>query len=585
MIWNFHLFILSLHRNKTPQMLEKTKYFNLLLIAGILIYAWITLVFGQGELLYAAQDFNPFLGTETFFKDCISHPGGLREWVGGWLTQLFYYPWLGATVQVLMWTISVIVLVQAFHLKRSMQCLTLIPVLALLTSMTQLGYWIFCLKTPSYWMGPTVGFTCVSLALWLYAALNGVGRIIMLPMWIILGFMALGWYATIGLVAMLLMGPMVSQGFFHHWPKWLLSATGVSCFALAVVALYYQNSPDLHWREPLLLYGFHRVAIPEAQSTLMEVCFHVMAVTIMALPIIAHLRRFRIVANYGWIFSLPLLAAALYGGAMLNYRNANFHTELTLLRQMEHAEWDNMLRIIRKNPTKPTREMVIMKDVALAHKGTLGDEAFAYDVRAVRPKMATGLPIHMAHSAGMYFYYWLGMPNYAYMWCMENSIEYGMSPFLLRLMYRYAVVSGEHELAIKYKKLLQTMLFHDDLEVSEEEIAEIREFRINYNTLSNDDGYPEGFIINRLANAEYQTPKAQQLALHYAMLLKDGESFNSALKHYRELVGEDATLPKYVQEAAAIFDEENDQPHQGFGAPYAPTYRWYFDNYTDFKTY
>lgn len=564
-------------------MQDKSKYFNSLLIAAILLYAWITLVFGQGDLLYAAQDFNSFLGTKAYFFDCISHPGGLREWIGGWLTQLFYYPWLGATIQVACWFLGVVALIQAFHLKRSMQCLTLVPVVALLASMTQLGYWVFCLKTPSYWMGPTVGFTCVSLALWLYASLNGIGRIIMLPLWIILGFMALGWYATIGLVAMLLFGPMVSQGFFHSWPKWLLSATATSCFALAVMALYYQNSPSIHWREPLLLYGFHHVAIPEKQSPLMEVCFQVMAWTIILLPLVGHLRRFRVVANYGWIFSLPLLIASVYGGAMLNYRNANFHTELSLLRQLENGEWDAILQTIGNNKTRPSREMVMMKDVALAHKGLLGDYAFAYDVRAVRPQMVTGLPIHMAHSAGMYFYYWLGMPNYAYMWCMENSIEYGMSPFYLRLMYRYAVVAGETELATKYKALLQTTLFHDDLEVTSEEYAAVKEFVIPYNSLSNDDGYPEGFIMNRLSKAEYDTPKAQQLALHYSMLLKDEDAFNKALEHYKILVGEDKPLPRYFQEAAEVFEQGN-QPNS-LGSSYQPTYRWYYDNYMDFKTY
>ena len=72
-------------------MQDKTRFINRILIAGVLIYAWMTLVFGHGELLYAIQDFNPFLGTSTFFRETISHPGGLREWTGGWLTQLFYY--------------------------------------------------------------------------------------------------------------------------------------------------------------------------------------------------------------------------------------------------------------------------------------------------------------------------------------------------------------------------------------------------------------------------------------------------------------------------------------------------------------
>ena len=569
-------------------MQDKTKYINRLLLGGVLFYAWMILVQVQGNLLFMAQEFNPFLGTTAYFDQIVCHPGGLREWVGDWLTQLFYYPWLGATVQVILWAIGVIALVKAFRLKRSMQSLTLIPVIALLASMTQLGYWTFCLKTPSYWMGPTVGFVCVSLAMWLYTSLNGVGRIIMLPLWILIGFPVLGWYATLGLVAMLLMGPMASQGFFQHWPRWLTVATGLSAFSLAAITLYYQDSTSLHWREPLLLYGFHHVEIPEASSILMEVPFRVMAGVIVALPIVSHLRRFRIVANHGWIISIPLLLAALYGGMMLNYRNVNFHTELALMKNLENGEWKEMLQTIGQQKQRPTREMVMMKDVALAQIGQLGEKAFAYDVRAVRPQMASGVPIHMAHSAGMYFYYWLGLPNYAYMWCMENGIEYGLSPYLLKLMYRCAKINGEEVLAQKYKALLQTTLFHGDIELTEAECVAVSRFIPNVNLLSNDKGFPEGFVMKQLAHVQYNTPVAQQLALHYAMLIKNKDAFEIALAHYKTLVGEETALPRYVQEAVEVFARDSSQDDERVtfnNLPYSATYRWYYDNYNDFKTY
>ena len=571
-------------------MKDKTKYINSFIIASVLIYAWIMLVYIHGDVLYAVQNFNPFLGTESYFSQCISHPGGLREWVGGWLTQLFFYPWLGATVQVFLWGIGVVALISAFHLKRSMQVLTLIPVVALLASMTQLGYWVFCLKTPSYWMGPTVGFTCVALGLWLYASLGDKCRLAMLAIWVLAGFPALGWYATLGLVIMLLMGPKVTQGFFHHWPKWLLAATALSTFALSVIALYYQNSPNIHWRDPLLLYGFHHVVIPEASSVLMEVPFHIMAVSMIILPIISHLRRFRLVANYGWYFSVPMLVAALYAGMMMNYRNENFHKEATLLRQLEKGgEWTSMLKTIGENKTKPTREMVMMKDVALAQLGQLGEYGFAYDVRATRPHMATGLPIHMVHSAGPYFYYWLGLPNYAYMWCMENSIEYGFSPYWLKLMYRSAKVNGEEEVAKKYKALLQNTLFYKDFDIDDKEILAVRRFLTDedQNHLDNDGGFVEGFLMHLLSTSTYNNAEGQQIAMHYALLMKDVSAFMSALEHYRALVGEERPLPRFVQEAYDIFSAELSDEHQPMiiAGPYTPTYRWYYDNYNDFKTY
>jgi len=84
---------------------------------AVLCYAWFVLVIQHGELLYAIQDFSPWLGTSDYLHQYIGHPGGLREWAGDYLTQLFYYPWLGASVMILCWALSVWSLLKANRLE------------------------------------------------------------------------------------------------------------------------------------------------------------------------------------------------------------------------------------------------------------------------------------------------------------------------------------------------------------------------------------------------------------------------------------------------------------------------------------
>lgn len=593
------------------------KYIPTVLFTCIIVYAWIVLAVMNGDLLFTIQNFSPWLGTHDYFVQNVSHPGGLREWIGDWLTQLFYYPWLGAGVLVLFWVISASLLIKSCRLTDGFKLLSLIPVIALLTSITQLGYWVFCLKTPSYWFGSTVGLFFVSLVSFLYSRSGKVVRWIVLALWILFGFPALGWIATIGILFLLLLTPFRSS-----WKEWTVNILSVIVPMMAVLS-YYSHSESVHWRDSLLLYGFPHVAIPEASSQLLEVAPIVMVISLLLLPVLGRMRTGEKADQIALLVSTLLLAVSLYCSNMLNYRNANFHAELSMMRAMEDGRWDDLLQTMRQSDRKPTREMVMMKDVALAQKGRLAEEAFKYDVRGVRPAMVVNLPIHMAHSAAPLMYYWLGLPNYAYMWSMENSIEYGLSPYWLKLFYRSAVVNGEEELARKYKKLLHTTLFYNDYEVSEEELNAVRRYVNKENKLDNDGGFSEGFIMTYLCKLQYDDAEAQEIALHYAMLMRQPETFAIGLDHYTELVGADKPLPVHYQEALLLFaanQTNNDEeilsslpiakevrasfeqyratvamtlqqplPPEVMGdrvyARFGHTYWWYYDFYTNNKTY
>ena len=578
---------------------------------------WYVLVIANGDLLYTIQDFSPWLGTTQYFLDALRHPGGLREWAGDWFTQLFYYPWLGGSIMLLMWVITALSLVRACRLKHGFELLSLVPVLALLAGITQLGYWVFCLKTVSYWFGPTLGALCIGLFALSYSRANHVARCILLAAWGALAIPALGWYGTLGLLVGLLLTPMRQT-----WKEWgqLLSPAFI---ALISVMYCYANSAGTQINQPLLWYGFPKIIIPEASAPLLEVAPWVMTVAMLVLPLVRHLQHSVFALRAALPVSILVLVVALGAANMLNYRNSNFHAELKMLRAMNEGRWDDLLLVMRNLDRKPTREMVMMKDVALAQKGQLATQAFNYDVRGVRPAMNVALPIHMAHSAGPVIYYWLGMPNYAYMWAMENKVEYGLSPYWLRLFYRCAVVNGEENLARKYKALLETTLFHNELEVSAEEIDAIRSLAVNRNELTNDGGYSESFLMSSLCKNIYDTPKAQEIALHYALLMRQPELFAMGLDIYVSMVGNDKPLPVTYQEALLLFvanQTQNDhevmaslpvsedvrrrfdlyraavqqtlqlslsaeRAGEQLYSRYGQTYWWYYDLYTNNKTY
>lgn len=61
------------------------------------LYVWLRL---DPQLLYFSFSpaFPPFLLTSRFFQTFLAHPGGLAEYVSAFLSQLFFYAWVGALV-------------------------------------------------------------------------------------------------------------------------------------------------------------------------------------------------------------------------------------------------------------------------------------------------------------------------------------------------------------------------------------------------------------------------------------------------------------------------------------------------------
>ena len=95
------------------------------------------------EVFYTAHDRSEFLYGAPFFHTLMQKPFGLMQYVGAWLTQLFFYPALGAGVLVAIWMFIFLVGTKAFWLQGSASALMLLPVACLLTSIVDLGYWVY----------------------------------------------------------------------------------------------------------------------------------------------------------------------------------------------------------------------------------------------------------------------------------------------------------------------------------------------------------------------------------------------------------------------------------------------------------
>ena len=90
----------------------------------------------------------------------------MMKYVGAWLTQLFYHPALGAGVLIAIWILIFFVGAKAFRLRGNATALMILPVACLLTSVVDLGYWIYISTIRGYWFSQSVGYLIMLLLLW-----------------------------------------------------------------------------------------------------------------------------------------------------------------------------------------------------------------------------------------------------------------------------------------------------------------------------------------------------------------------------------------------------------------------------------
>ena len=218
----------------------------LLLVAGFLL-------FFEADLLWKLQEQNLFLNTSLFFSERMLVPGGLLSWLGTWLTQFFYYPWLGTLMLCACWLLMMWFVKRAFKVADQWWAVMLVPVALLLLTVVDMGYWVYMLKLPGHAFVGTLGVIAVAALLWAFRALPqrfGL-RLVFIVVTAIAGYPLLGIY---GLAATLLMGIYIWQ---LDQPKWQNLVGSVLALGGAAIVpqlcyrwLYYQtNLANIYYAE------------------------------------------------------------------------------------------------------------------------------------------------------------------------------------------------------------------------------------------------------------------------------------------------------------------------------------------------
>lgn len=537
-------------------------YTSAVIPALFAIFAAYMLIAKNSDYLYMCQERSLFVADSSFFDMQTRVPGGFMAWIGCYLTQLFHTPWVGSAVLILLWAAIYFLTVKTFRISSPYQPLALIIPAALLCSVIGIGYWIYYIKIPGYWFSETVGVLMMVLALFVSKLIsNRWANIAWMVVWTAVGYVAFGWYALLGTLCM---GIMNYRSVYHS------VAAILSIIAVPLIAYQFYTQMRM---EGAWLAAFPQFQIDIYPSFRLSIPFVVIAVAFILLSFFRLDKKWEEIgtkSRRSFITQVALYATIFCIGVFVwnsHVSDYNFHSEMRMYRATDEARWDDVLSEAANIKIHPTREQVMLRNIALINTGKAGSTMFHYDNKTIQPQPFDSLSVHMVQTNGPLTYLNYGRTNFATRWCIENGVEYGFNIDSYKILTRSALVSGEYEVAQKYIDILKkTMNYKEWAERYEAvngdsakiaalpELTNICELHNHFRSvLDGDEGLLEMYLLNYFSHTQNKDSKyLQEITLIFSLISKDIQLFWPKFFLYANL-HEQEEMPIHYQEAAFLY--------------------------------
>lgn len=537
-------------------MIKSTK--NILAITAFILIAGFLLIAYYQDVLYTAQDRSVFFTGSSFFHETMGMPFGFMQWIGGYLTQYFYYPLVGTILLLLIWGVTFLVGIKTFKLKPSYSSLFILPLSCLTTSIIDLGYWIYCTKFSGYWFSQSLSYLILLLLLWGFQNCSQRLKLTWQLIIPLLLYPILGWYTY--LFAITAVALQIKQNAF----KWnVMMGNILGCIASVASPLIWSNiaytttGMDKIWSA-----GFPIFQNGRDFSILPSIPFILLAITTFILAILpynwlekklqAKTEKKTNYKHYGFTIVVCAISAFYMWNAM--FKDYNHIIEMRMNKALMEENWQSIIKEA-ENASYPSRTMVMLKDIALMNTGQLGERAFELSCDGRDITNPDSLNISIMHIASPGIYYNYGKVNYAIRWAMESGVAYGFTPYVLKNMILAAQATGEKKLYDKYMHLLHKTTFYSDWQ-PKPTTKVIKDLQNTFaNVLDSDNNNCERYMIEFFSRAYgSRNLTIMELNVFYSMLYRNPDAFWPAFLAYAAFYPGN-TLPQHYQEAYCLFME------------------------------
>ena len=525
------------------------------------------LIVQNSDMLYMAQSKDFFSSDHSFRSYCMQRPGGFISWISSFLTQFFFYPKLGSTIMITIWVASMWLSKFAFRVKMAWMAVLAIPVICLLVSTIDTGYWLYYNKQTGYWFYGTVGYFITNLLVFFYSFFKEKVDRILATLLIALTYPFLGWYTLLALLYVGILSISRNKANDSLVTKMLLPL--IPAVLIAIVPLLCYNLYTSIRFEDMWIAGFPIFENNDLVSLTPSIPFMILAVV----PIIFLFLPKNVENSTGMTWTVSLVTIIVLASSWLwveesDFQNYNYHAEMRMYRAAEEQNWDVVLDEMGSIPGDASREMVVLKNIALMNKGEIGSKMFKYNNMGEPPTNGFDtLHVHMVQTAAPLIYYYHGKTNFAVRWSIENCVEFGYDYDHLKMLARCALVSGEMGMAKRYLNILQTTRYYRDwaehlLPITDNpelikkypEFDYVRELYDHMGTVIDSDyGICEMYLLSYFSQMMSRDSKIfQELTLVYALIQKDIQLFWPRFFLYAQMHPEES-MPIHYQEAAILY--------------------------------
>lgn len=517
--------------------------------------AYLGMLFFKQDLLFRLQEQSIFLFTTDFLKEALIEPGGMLVYLGRFLTQFFYLPWLGALIFTSLLFLTQQLLLKSSSIDPRWHMLSLLPPAFFLINLTQLSYNLYVMSIGDIAYSQMLGYLLTLGGLVLYQNLRSeLQRWLFLLLFLPIFYPLAGFHALAGMVYLVL-AELLSPTFSvrKSIPKAVVGLLLAAMIPQLASLLLY---PTLNTK---FVYSCGTPNM-EYYSTWAELWIPILAAYALAFLLFG-LSKFTFSESKKMKWLNPfLLATSLLLVVGFSNWDPNFRAQIRMERALGNRDWNKVLDIAahRKNPT---RNLVLYRNIALARQNQLCQRMFTYPDGSDTIRTSRRIKPSLTNAPLLYYYY--GLPNYSYHWCMELMVQYGMKVDYLRYMAKSALLNGEYKLAAKYLHPLQSTLFYRSWSrkanryatksaelLSDPEFKEINELLAYTEQGWEPDQAVEAcihFHYNHLASGSFPM---LELSMASILSAKSAELFWNILPTYLQF---HAVVPVHVQEAVLLY--------------------------------
>lgn len=525
-------------------------------IGVFLFWGW-----GYPHALSYQEQYQLFLWTTDYFWERVSVAGGFADWLGEFITQFYYYPWVGALLLSLLY-----VLLQrgvARLLPSSLYLMSFVPVVLLWWHVGDVSVVLSYVVALVMVIYGVIGVIGLKGGNGLIGRWGSVVDVVIVP----IVYWLLG--PMVWLYAML----RVAQG---DWKKsWLLLWVGaVQVLASSLILV--------QWPMPMITLSMIYYRIPMEMPVLQWLIPVVTAVIVGIGRIIEGNGLIGVIGFIGQMGQVVLLLVLGWFGYQKGY-DTEVYELIWQDYQIRHEQWDKIIKRADKHVVRTTFWSNSV-NLALSQKRLLADRMFDFyqsgDDALIMPRMrdlTSNLPSAEA-------YYRLGLVNSAqrYMFDIQESILNGkMSGRCTKRIVECMLVNGHYKPALKYIDLLRKSLFYRGWAEETERVvtadAQTREARINAHPQLGwlrKIRFKEDFLYShtekdKIFGLLFMNNHENKMALDYfigEMLLRGNVQGVMQYMSWAQQYGGYRQMPIGYQDAVQCIQKQGDLPGSMYGA-------------------